>query len=211
MKPPLERFPGESRDPPIRPPSAGRVGPGFRRGSVLDLLVVFTPASNLGRNEYRGDREFSALPESLLIGHRNGGSSLGLGKIDVLVEFGDGNLDPDLGQLEDVLYGQGLGGAVLVFAPPCEDGQPNAVVFEDDVASDSPDGPVFTELDDTVGSAGGRAQYLQDDDDALYDLSVSAEFGAGDERIRITDGVALSRDTSVWSEGSAVAAAQARA
>ena len=30
MKPPPERFPGESRDPPIRLPSAGRVGPGFR-------------------------------------------------------------------------------------------------------------------------------------------------------------------------------------
>jgi hypothetical protein len=39
MKPLPERFPGASRDPPIRLPSAGRVGPDFRRGSVLTYRV----------------------------------------------------------------------------------------------------------------------------------------------------------------------------
>lgn len=46
---------------------------------------------------------------------------------------------------------------------------------------------------------------------ARYDLRVAADFGAGDERIRIADGAASSRDAGVWSEGSEIAAAQARA
>jgi hypothetical protein len=37
IKPP-ERFPGESRDPPIGLMSARRVDPGFRRGSVFIIV-----------------------------------------------------------------------------------------------------------------------------------------------------------------------------
>jgi len=42
-------------------------------------------------------------------------------------------------------------------------------------------------------------------------LSVAADFGTGDERIRIADGVADRRNTGIGSERSAIAAMQARA
>jgi hypothetical protein len=42
MKPPPDRFPGESRDPFIRLLNARRVGPGFRRESVFTVSHLWT-------------------------------------------------------------------------------------------------------------------------------------------------------------------------
>ena len=76
----------------------------------------------------------SASAEHLLIGHRNGGS-VGLGKIDVLVEFGDRDLDRNFREFEHVLAGEGCRRPLFVRLAPREDGQSDSVVLEDNVAA----------------------------------------------------------------------------
>jgi hypothetical protein len=101
---------------------------------------------------------------------------------------------------KQILGGEDRGDPCVVLMLP-ENGEADTALFDDDVGVDRSNCEVFADLGDTVDSAVAGAYDLKDDDGALDEVRCSASSGAGDNGIRVADGIADCGDTVVRSKG----------
>ena len=111
-------------------------------------------------------------------------------------------------QPKHVLGGEGRGDPRIVVMP-AQNGEADTALFDNDVSVDRSNGEVFADLGNPVDRAVARADDLKDDNRAFDEVGCSERSGAGDNGIRVADGIADCRNTVVRSQRQAAAASQA--
>ena len=127
-------------------------------------------------------------------------SGLAGGEGDVLVDFRDRDRDSDLGHAQDGAVRQDDGAPDFAGFGTFWDGQAGAGRVQDDVAADRRHGGVFPDLDDAVDPAGAGTQDLENGDGVGDQVVLVVAFGAGDEGVRVTNGLADGLDAGVGAQ-----------
>jgi hypothetical protein len=118
------------------------------------------------------------------------------------------DFDADFWHAEDVGVGKGGLSPCLVGPLPFEDGHADACRFADGIAPDGGHGRILADLDDAIGTAGRRAEDLENDDDARHCERFAVQLGACHQRIGITNGAAHRGNAGIGSEWLTSAAPQ---